>query len=90
MLYERQFIVAPEAGSRTFRMTCPRSRRQNQEPIRKLHQKFLYVTEVLKIRILLGPRSGSTNTRYRTDPDPAPDPSIISKNSKKNFDSYCF
>ncbi len=24
------------------------------------------------------------------DPDPAPDPSIISKNSKKNLDFYCF
>ncbi len=32
--------------------------------------------------------SGSISTRYRTDPDL--DPSIISKNSKKNLDSYCF
>jgi hypothetical protein len=36
-----------------------------------------------------GPETGSISQSLRGDPDPDPDPSI-SKNSKKNLDSYCF
>jgi hypothetical protein len=88
MLYERQFIVAPEAGSRTFRMTCPRSKgdRINQNAAHKI----LYFTAVLQIRIgmFLSPPDPDPLIRG-TDPDPTPNPSTIS-NSKKNLDSYCF
>jgi hypothetical protein len=44
---------------------------------------------IRRIRMFLGLLDPDPLVRG-TDPDPAPDPSIISKNIKKNLNSHCF
>ncbi len=75
MLYERQFIVAPEAGSRTFRMTGPRSRRQKKSEW--CIKNIVFYSGVADPYPFVFGSPGPEPLLRGTDPDPTPDPSLI-------------